>query len=300
MAVQFILGRSGAGKTDLCIRSVAQSLQEDCTSPLILLVPEQATYQAERAILAQKNIPGYSRLHILSFDRLRFLLLKSNAAHDEISRIGREMLVHKVLTENRDKLKLLTGPAQTIGLAAELTKLIVELHQAAKDPDDLDSLTQALQKQQTDTITAAKFHDLALIYRLYLNEIEPKFLNPDIQLTKACRKVPTAPFLQKAKIWIDGFASFTIQQTQLLAELFKIASDTSIALCLDPELIDTKKPDPEKLDPLSLFSPTEQTYAELVGIVKKTQTAPRIPHYSEQPRSIYKFCRPAPYRKAPL
>ena len=258
MAVQFILGRSGTGKTDLCIKSVAQSLQEDSACPLILLVPEQATYQAERAILAQKNIPGYSRLHILSFDRLRFLLLKSSTARDEISRIGREMLVHKVLTENRDKLKLLAAPAKTIGLASELTNLIVELHQAA---EDLDNLARTIEKEQPDTIAAAKFHDLALIYRLYLDEIESKFINPDIQLTKACQKVPTTPFLQKAKIWIDGFASFTIQQRQLLTELLKVASDTSIALCLDAELIDTKNPDPEKLDPLSLFSPTEQTCA---------------------------------------
>jgi ATP-dependent helicase/nuclease subunit B len=284
MAVQFILGRSGAGKTDLCIRSIAQSLRKNNSPiPLILLVPEQATYQAERAILAQQNITGYSRLHVLSFDRLRFLLLKSGAAHDEISRIGREMLVNKVLMESRDKLKLLAGPAQTVGLAAELTNLIIELHQAAKDAEDLDTLTHTLQKDLPDTITAAKFHDLALIYRLYINQIESKFINPDIQLTKACRKVPDATLLRKAKIWIDGFASFTIQQTQMLAELLKVASDTSIALCLDPDLIDVKNPDPQKLDPLSLFSPTEKTYAELVGIVRKLKLPIKAPVVLKQP-----------------
>lgn len=284
MAVQFILGRSGSGKTGLCIRSIAQSLQKDAgPTPLLLIVPEQATYQAERAILSQENIPGYSRFHVLSFDRLRFLLLGSSVAREEISKVGRRMLVQKILMQSRGRLKLFTSNLNTTGLADELTSLIIELHQAAKDVDDLESLAQILQKEQPRTIAAAKFHDLALIYRLYLDQIETKFINPDIQLTNACRKVPTAPFLQNAKIWIDGFASFTAQQTQLLAELMKAASQTSIALCLDPKLIDTKNPHPDKLDPLSLFSPTEQTYTELHSIARKLKLPVKDPILLDQP-----------------
>jgi ATP-dependent helicase/nuclease subunit B len=73
MAVQFILGRSGTGKTSYCVRAIVDALLEPSEQPLLFLVPEQATYQAERAILADKRISGYHRLHILSFDRLQFL-----------------------------------------------------------------------------------------------------------------------------------------------------------------------------------------------------------------------------------
>jgi ATP-dependent helicase/nuclease subunit B len=270
MAVQFILGRSGTGKTHLCIESIVESLRDSqADRPLILLVPEQATYQAERSILS-RNVPGYSRLHIMSFDRLRFLLLGPNVARDEISRIGREMLVHKILMENRDKLKLFAGSAETTGLAAKLTSLIIELHHAAKDTEDIDGLIQNLNSSQPDSLTSAKFHDLGLVYKDYLKQIESKFINPDIQLTNACQKVSNAALLKDAEIWVDGFASFTIQQTQLLAEILRAAGDVSISLCLDPELIDVKEPDEEKLDPLSLFNPTEQTYVQLVEIVRRS------------------------------
>ena len=70
MAIQFILGRSGTGKTRCCIRAIVDVLLEQSEQRLILLVPEQATYQAERAILADERIAGYNRLHVLSFDRL--------------------------------------------------------------------------------------------------------------------------------------------------------------------------------------------------------------------------------------
>ncbi len=60
MSVQFILGRSGTGKTSFCIKAIVDALlKAGDEQPLILLVPEQATYQAERAILADKRIAGY-------------------------------------------------------------------------------------------------------------------------------------------------------------------------------------------------------------------------------------------------
>ena len=90
--VQFILGRSGTGKTRWCIDAICDALRGGPdTSGLILLVPEQATYQAERAILSDHRSTGFHRLHILSFDRLQFLLLGKNTARPRLSRIGRQM-----------------------------------------------------------------------------------------------------------------------------------------------------------------------------------------------------------------
>ena len=97
MAIRFILGRSGTGKTSYCVRAIADALAEGSEQPLIFLVPEQATYQAERAILSDDRIAGYHRLHILSFDRLQFLLLGKDAARQRLSRLGRQMLVHEIL-----------------------------------------------------------------------------------------------------------------------------------------------------------------------------------------------------------
>jgi ATP-dependent helicase/nuclease subunit B len=58
-AVQFILGRSGTGKSRWCIDAVCDALADGGGEPLILLVPEQATYQVERSILsAPRYIPN--------------------------------------------------------------------------------------------------------------------------------------------------------------------------------------------------------------------------------------------------
>jgi len=284
MAVRFVLGRSGSGKTSHCISSIVQALgRVEQDRPLVLLVPEQATYQAERAILAGGQIQGYHRLRVLSFDRLRFLLLHSNAARPEISRIGQEMIIHKILSSCRDSLTVFSDVAQTSGLAAKLAKVIVELHDCGNTADDIAQLAQSLKQQNPDNLTTLKFADIALIFTRYLQFIENKFINPDIQLTMACNAASHAHFLKDARLWVDGFAGFTIQQQNLLMQLLRAASQSEIALCLDPAAIDVQNPDPEALDPAGLFNQAERTYCQLVEIIKKSKLQLARPVVLEKP-----------------
>jgi ATP-dependent helicase/nuclease subunit B len=270
MSVQFILGRSGTGKTSFCIRSIIRELTDgNPAENLILLVPAQATYQAQRAILADKKIAGYRRLRVLSFERLTFLLIGKHTAKPEISQIGAEMIIHRILRANRDKLTVFSQAAQTPGLATKLAKTVVEMHQCAHTNYDVQQLARKLKKKETHNLTALKFGDIALVFEQYLKFIGGKFVNPDIQLSDALKKVPQADFLKAAKLWVDGFASFTIQQLKLLVELLRVASESHIALCLDPTTIDVKNPDAAGLDPTGLFGSTERTFTDLVEIVKK-------------------------------
>ena len=266
MAVQFILGRSGTGKTSLCIESIIDCLKDTTSAqPLVLLVPEQATYQAERALLANDKIDGFSRLAVLSFDRLKYLLLGKKASTSDISRLGQQMILQKILTQNAHKLNIYKNSAHLPGLASELTQTIIELHEADKDFSDIEELTENLKKQNAH-LAALKFADIATIMRQYLNFIEPAFTNPDILLTEARTKIADAPLLKNARIWVDGFASFTTQQLLLLVELMQTAENLSIALCLDPAAIDLKNPE---LEPTSIFNQTERTYENLIEIIKK-------------------------------
>jgi ATP-dependent helicase/nuclease subunit B len=283
MAVRFILGRSGTGKTRYCIKAITDALLEHSETPLILLVPEQATYQAERAILADERIAGYNRLHVLSFDRLQFLLLGKNTAMPILSRIGRQMIVHRILRANKTRLKLFGASAGWPGLARQIAETIAELHQYAKTPDEISQLLGELAKDQRNNLACLKFADIGLILEEYLKFIEGGFLDPDAQLTRACRGVSAAGLTKGAKLWIDGFAGFTTAELAILAEVLKVVQEAQIALCLDPANIDLAHPDPEKLDPASLFNPTERTYAGLVEIIRKSGLKAARPVILKQP-----------------
>jgi len=270
MAVGFILGRSGTGKSRFCIDSIVKALAEPAdTRRLILLVPEQATFQAERAILSDKTVAGYgSRLTVLSFDRLEFLLLGRNTAKTSISRLGRQMLIQRLLREHQGRLRVFGRCVNQPGLGRAMAETIAQLHQYDKGPDDVDRLVQQLQAGEEDSLAALKFADVGLVLKEYLAFIEGKFLDPDVQLRRVRSAAAQAGWLKGARVWVDGFAGFTTAQLAVLTELLKVAGGVQIALCLDASRVDLAEP-AAGADPVDLFYPTLQTYTELIDIVKK-------------------------------
>ncbi|MHC4241868.1 MAG: PD-(D/E)XK nuclease family protein, partial [Planctomycetota bacterium] len=269
MAVQFILGRSGTGKTSYCIKSIVNALAAPPEQQLILLVPEQATYQAERAILSDEQIAGYNRLN-------------KNTARPALSRIGRQMIVHRLLRDNKSKLKIFDSSASRPGLAQQMAQTIAELHQYAKTPDDISQLLSELAKDERNNLVILKFTDISLILEEYLKFIETDYLDPDIQLVRACKEVSSSTLARGAKLWVDGFAGFNGVELEVLTELLKVVADAQIAFCLDPAKIDLANPSAQEIDPVDLFYPTQRTYAELIGRVKKCKLKLTRPVILEQ------------------
>src|SRR5437762_14146261 len=100
MQARFLLGPAGSGKTHRCLSEVrAELLKSPEGLPLVLLAPKQATFQLERQLLDHSRwgerprlplpeasggsphrgqLHGYTRLQILSFERLAGFVLRSD------------------------------------------------------------------------------------------------------------------------------------------------------------------------------------------------------------------------------
>ncbi|MCH7808788.1 MAG: hypothetical protein IIB60_06135, partial [Planctomycetes bacterium] len=108
MAIRFILGRAGSGKTHHCLTAVREQLRHDpIDGPrLILLVPEQAALQMERAVLDSKDITAAHRVEVLSFRRLAFRVLASvgSSARRALSEPARAMVLRHLVAKRSDQL----------------------------------------------------------------------------------------------------------------------------------------------------------------------------------------------------
>ncbi|MCD4831715.1 MAG: exodeoxyribonuclease V subunit gamma [Anaerohalosphaeraceae bacterium] len=269
--IQFILGKSGTGKTALCTGDIITELAKDrsaATESLIYLLPEQATYQAERAILNDGRISGYSRLSVLSFQRLAFLLSGKNLTGQSLTPSARQMIISRILLENSDKLKLFGASSQKAGTVSAIAKTITELQHYSKSPQDVALLIEKLSADSSAEVSRLKFADINLIYSEYLKFVEGVYIDHDNQLNIARQAVASADFLKGALLWVDGFSGFTTSELRMLSALFRVSSRCRIALCLAPEKINIDYPDADELDVTSLFAPTERTYAELVSTAR--------------------------------
>lgn len=97
---RFLLGPAGSGKTHRCLAEIRSELARSPSSqPLLLLAPKQATYQLERQLLETAELKGWSRLQILSFERLAMQVLDNTEypAREILREEGRVMVLRALL-----------------------------------------------------------------------------------------------------------------------------------------------------------------------------------------------------------
>ena len=102
MAVQFITGPAGSGKSTYVMRTVAEQLQKDQRKKIILMVPEQATFCYQYELITRYGLSGVLTLEILSFQRLARTVLQytGGLARKSLDELGKLLVLRRILQEN--------------------------------------------------------------------------------------------------------------------------------------------------------------------------------------------------------
>jgi ATP-dependent helicase/nuclease subunit B len=264
MGVRLVAGRAGAGKTHWCQSQIADALAERLIDgpPLILLTPEQAALQMERALLARSPSGTLGRCEVLSFRRLahRILSLTAQPVPEIISPNGSQMVLRHLIAKHRRSLKEFAKVAHRTGFIQSVQQTIVELLQDCVSIDDLEECEE-LARSDGDP-SEARLHDLSLIYRAYLDFLGSQRVDPEGVLDLARARMASGDFIVGARIWIDGFAGLTGQQLRMIVALAQRAAHIDVALLLDTKRGQAADPDAAP-DELSIFVRMEQTWATL-------------------------------------
>ena len=168
MQVRLLLGPAGSGKTFRCLTELRKTLSLPDGPPLLLVAPRQTTYQLERQLLEDNSpISGYTRLHILSFERLAHFVFErlQKAEPQMLDEEGRVMVLRGILAKKRDGLKLFRASARLTGFAQQLSTVLSELQRNQLTPDTLRQL--AVDAADSAGLSS-KLHDFALLLESYL------------------------------------------------------------------------------------------------------------------------------------
>ena len=267
MAVRFVVGRAGSGKTWRCIEQIAERLRGNAAEGprLLMIVPDQASFQVERAIIEQPGITAFTRCEVLSFRRLAFRIFADTGADPRLSDqtmgpLGRLMLMRRLVRRNRSSLTVLARVADKAGLIAALAKTIDELMREQVDPQAL--VTVAEQRRENDPLGAARLADTACLYRAYLESLQEGRIDPAQYLTMAAERAGRCPWLNGAEMWVDGFAGFTQQEHILLAEVARRAAAVEVTMLLEPQASALTANELPRLS-YSRFARTERTLVRL-------------------------------------
>jgi len=256
---RFLLGPAGSGKTYRCLAEIRHELLASPDgAPLLLLAPKQATFQLERQLLADPELHGYTRLHILSFERLANFVLNNLgiATREMLSEEGRVMVLRALLMQQQPALKVFRASARLTGFAQQLNLVLREFERHQITAAKLDQLAAAL---ESPGVLRDKLHDLTLLHRAYTDWLKTHALQDGNNLLDvATRALNNEGKLRPAvvaieQLWLDGFAEMTPQELELLTALAPHCGKLTLAFCLESE-------PPEKTPWLSTWSVVAQTF----------------------------------------
>src|SRR5439155_21261251 len=131
--------------------------------------------QLERQLLADSAFGGYTRLHILSFERLAHFIfeLLGRSRPDILDEEGRVMVLRALLVRKRNDLKLFRASARLTGFAQQLSGILGELQRHQLTPESLNEL--ALKVRAVEPL-ALKLQDLAVLLADYLAWLKARHL----------------------------------------------------------------------------------------------------------------------------
>ena len=231
MSIRFIYGRAGIGKSTWCINSIAENIKKDDENKLILIVPEQYTFNTENRILKSIGESALLRTQVLSFKKMAHEVFEEcgGRVKEIIKESGRNMLIHKVLNEKIESLEYFRKISREQGFYEIVSDVISEFKKYNVEVDSLRNIEESI--QESDLYN--KIRELSIIYEAFNEEMNEGYIDGDDELTLLGKKLLENDIYTNSEVWIDEFSTFTPQQLEIIRLLARRCKRVNITLCMD-------------------------------------------------------------------
>lgn len=287
MGLRIVYGRAGSGKTYRFLNEIKEQIEKGAANPLVFLVPEQFSFQAEKSLISAVGTGGIIKTEVLSFQRMAYRIFNQEGGitYPHIHPAGKSMIIYRILDRLRDRLKVFAGSCNQDGFVSTISAMITEFKRYSITPEHL---LQAGGELHDGSILRDKLNELSLIYDEFDSILATRYRDSDDDLSLAAKKLSESTLYDGADFWIDGFTSFTPQEYKIIGELFKKAGNVNISLCCDSPENDIFADGNNGFSPeTDVFSPVKYTWKKLISLAKANGTAISKPVYAGS--KLYRF-----------
>lgn len=272
MSIRFIYGRSGSGKTHYCFQDIKRRLEQDVENPLILIIPEQFSFQTEKNIIENMGYKGMHRVQVLSFRRMADYVLDEvgGGINRHINDSGKNILLYKVIEENKNVLQVFKKIRGRQGLISDISRTIKELKSYDITVHDMEESTDHIENLSLKR----KMEDIAVIFSKFQERMRDNYVDDEDALDILKEKMDSSSMFNGAQVWVDEFSRFTPQEYGILEKIMNRAQRVNFTLCMGSES--------------DLFAPVETTEKKLLEIAERNNIIYEKPvNLKEDP--CYKF-----------
>ena len=260
MALQFIFGNPGSGKSHYLYEHIIRESMKHPDINYIILVPEQFTMQTQKELVLRHPRHGIMNIDVLSFARLAFRVLEEtgNGSREILDDEGKNLILRRLAGKKEDSLKVLKGNIKKPGYISEVKSVISELTQYNISPDGMDDM---ITEADESSYLAWKLKDIQVMYQAFEEYLADKYITKEEILDILCNVMDKSRMLKDSVIALDGFTGFTPLQNKVLGEMLHHCQKVMITVTMD------KREDPYVMkDKYQLFALSKQMVTSLVKI----------------------------------
>lgn len=294
-SLQFVYGPASRDHQTELVKQLFTDLQNHPQDQFFFLVPNHIKFSTEIDVLnqlrqlsekksqdGQKSLYVQSRVQILSFSRLAWLLLRDQPAYQvpRISNVGMTMLVAKIMDQlPASDMAGFAKEAQQPGFMQELTKQLQAFENGCIDPDDADQIMTAVKnKADSQTISRAFQEKMDVLFKIY-REFHAGLAGH--QQTSSIYEMLVAQLehddFSHTHFYLNRFnGEFTARELQLVEAMIKNGASTMIGMVSDHPYSKNSVPDVN-----NLYAATGQQYERLAQFARQVKV-PILPDIEAQ------------------
>ena len=225
--LQFIFGRAASGKSTYIYQHILKNTQQH--GNVILLVPEQYTFETEKAMLSLLGGGFASKVEVLSFTRMAENAgrLYGGIAGKRVSDAERNILMGKAIQQNLSQLQIFRRFCGAPAFVAQMIAVITELKMAAVSAAQLYQAAAVI----ADDYLRAKLQEIALLYAAYDALLEGVFIDPQDEPERFYRQALAHGYFKNKVVYLDAFKGFTGQQIKVLQLMLRDSKAVYLSLC---------------------------------------------------------------------
>ena len=271
MSLQFVAGSPGSGKSTQVYRRIIEASMGAPEEHFLVIVPEQATLQTQRSLIAMHPRRGIMNIDVLSFARLGYRVFDETGAvlAPALDDLGKVLVLRRILTTQKENLTVLARGAGKIGFAEEVKSLISEFSQYNVSTELLEGLLDQLSGKP---LLLGKLRDVLLIYREYQKYLSGRFTTTEWMMQELAKRIPASELLAGATVVLDGFTGFTPQQLTLIREMLGVCRRVIVTVTIDARI-----PLGEDAPEYELFHMSQTMVRSLRDLARKAGTPEEDP-----------------------
>ena len=265
MALQFILGNSGSGKSHFLYQHIIEEALCHPDINYLVVVPEQFTMQTQRDLVSMHPHKGIMNIDVLSFGRLAYRIFEEVGGDDRtiLEDEGKSLVLRKIAGDYEKELKVLGRNLKKPGYLSEIKSVISEFAQYGLDPEGLELVTEGLNEE---SYLFWKLRDIQTIYKGFQEYLEERYITKEEILDVLRQAADRSELLKHAVVALDGFTGFTPVQKKLLEKLMRLCMDVQITVEMDgrenPLVYET---------PYQLFALSKEMVTSLTRIAREAR-----------------------------